>query len=133
MASPCTGCPGCDAATLELPDGLQAAARQPFGVEIHTADGVFVKQMVVPDAFTLIPQHSHRFAHLTMLAAGSVRVWCDGNLRGDFAAPTGITIEAETKHLFQTLEPATVLYCVHHLGQAEHVEILEEHQIVEAA
>lgn len=112
--------------------GLHAAVDQPpDDVEFFTADDVFIKQMFIAKAGTIIPQHSHKYDHISMLATGSVRVWADGKLVGDHVAPAGIDIKAGVKHAFLALEDKTVIYCVHRLHKAERVEILEEHQIVE--
>lgn len=101
---------------------------QPGEWEIHTVDGVFIKQMHLPVAGMLVPQHSHTHAHMSMLAHGAVRVGIEGEPAGDFHAPCGIFIAAGKKHLFESLEPDTVLYCIHNLA---HMEIAEEYQLVE--
>lgn len=106
---------------------------QPPIVEIHTADGLFIKQMYIAQAFTLIPQHSHAWDHTSMLATGSVRLWADGVLQGDFTAPTGILIKSGVKHLFQSLEDGTTVYCIHNLHGEDAVKVLAEHQLVDAA
>lgn len=105
---------------------------QPVEVEIHEADGVYIRQITVPEARTVIPQHSHVWDHLTMVAAGSVLVWRDGVYDRPYAAPTAVRIPAGTKHTFLTLMPNTVLYCIHALHYGEDkAAILEEHQLVE--
>jgi quercetin dioxygenase-like cupin family protein len=106
-------------------------AEQPISTEIKMADGVFTKSMVVPKARTLIPQHSHRYSHVSVLVRGKVRVVADGSFLGTFEAPAGIVIAARVKHLFETLVDDTIILCVHDIGTAEAVEIAEEHQIVE--
>lgn len=111
---------------------LQAADEQPYGVEIRMASDIFIKQMAIPKAGTIVPQHSHKYDHVSMLAWGSIRVWRDGVDRGVFHAPTGITIPAGCKHTFRSLEDNTVIYCIHNIRDAEEVEISAEHQIVEA-
>ena len=108
-----------------------AATEQPISTDIKLADGVFMKTMVVRKALTVIPQHSHRFDHVSVLVRGSVRVMADGEHLGDFTAPRGITIKAGVKHLFQTMTDDTIVLCVHDIGTAEGVEVLEEHQIVD--
>ena len=116
------------------PGPIAAAVRaveQPISTEIKMLDGVFIKSMVVRDAGIIIPQHSHRFSHVSVLARGSVRVVAGGGCQ-DFTAPCGITIEAGIKHIFQTLTSDVIILCVHDIGAAEGVEILEEHQIVGA-
>jgi quercetin dioxygenase-like cupin family protein len=109
---------------------LTMAAEQPHGVEIHMADGIFIKQMIVPKAGTYVPQHSHTWDHVSMLAVGSIRVWKDGVLDGDYTAPTGIMIKAGVEHTFLALVDQTILYCVHNIGRTGEVEIIKEHQIV---
>ena len=114
--------------------GLKPAAKQPpDDVEFFTEDGVFIKQMYIAKAGTVIPQHSHKYDHTSMLATGSVRVWADGKLIGDRVAPIGIPIKAGVKHAFLSLEDKTIIYCVHRLHETAGVEILEEHNLVEAA
>lgn len=106
------------------------AEHQPISTEIKMLDGIFVKSMVVRDAGTLIPQHSHTYDHLSALVKGSVRLSVDGVEKGIFKAPAGILIEAGTKHLFETLEDNTAILCIHDLHAAEEVSIEEEHHIV---
>lgn len=108
----------------------EIAPEQPYGVEIKMADGIFIKQMAIPKAGTIIPQHSHRYDHVSMLARGSVHVLRDGNDAGLFYAPTGITIPAGCKHTFRSLEDNTVVYCIHRIDRADEIEILEENRIV---
>ncbi len=108
---------------------LIVAPRQPETVDIKMADGVFVKSIRVPDAFTLIPQHSHLYDHTSMLAVGSVRVWADEKLLGDFIAPHGILIKAKVKHRFLTLVPGTLIYCIHNLSHTGEIEVDDEHYL----
>jgi quercetin dioxygenase-like cupin family protein len=107
------------------------AEAQPPRVEIHMADGIFIKQMIIANPGTLIPQHSHRYDHTSMVAVGAVRVWQDGVEIGDFRAPAGLLIRAGAKHLFMALEAGTILYCIHNLSRSETVEILAEHDLLE--
>ncbi len=68
-------------------------------VEFSIQDGIFIKQMFMERAGIMVPQHSHSYAHSSMLAAGSVRVWRDGEMIGDFKAPIPIEIPAKCKHM----------------------------------
>jgi quercetin dioxygenase-like cupin family protein len=99
---------------------------QPFGVEINTADGILVKQMVLKRAGSVVPQHAHRFDHMTMLARGSVQVWENGRYAGEKHAPAGIFIKAGVKHSFVSMEAFTVLYCIHRTDRSGDVEIQAE-------
>lgn len=107
---------------------LVALDEQPTGVEHFTADGVYIRQIVVKKKDSLIPQHAHAYDHMTMLVKGSIRVWEDGKEIGERVAPTGVYIKAGVKHSFQTLEDDTVLYCIHNTSRTGAVEIQEEHQ-----
>lgn len=96
----------------------------------HTApDGVFIKQMLLKDAGMLVPQHAHVYDHTSMLAVGAVRMWSDGELVGDYAAPCPIFIKAKVKHTFLSLEPGTLIYCIHNVSRTGHVDVHEEHHL----
>lgn len=101
---------------------------QPESVEFYSADGVFVKMMGLRHAGVLVPQHSHTYPHLSLLARGSVRVWRDGVLLGDYAAPDAIHIQAGAKHTFLSLEPNTLVYCIHNVSRSGAVAIDELHE-----
>ncbi|MGH6740793.1 MAG: hypothetical protein ACREDY_17505 [Bradyrhizobium sp.] len=107
--------------------GYEIAVEQPYGVEITTVDGIFIKQMVVRNAGTIIPQHSHVYSHASMLAKGSIFVWKDGALDARYRSPCALVIKAGVKHTFQTLEDDTIIYCLHNLHNADVVAVLEEH------
>lgn len=113
-----------------MSDILVAAPEQPYGVEIRMTDGIFIKQITVPKAMTLIPQHAHTYDHTSMIAVGAFRVWKDGELLGDVQAPTGILIEAGVKHTFLALTDGATLYCIHNVSRTGEMEIQEEHQII---
>lgn len=102
---------------------------QPDSIEFHSADGVFVKMMHIKHENIFVPQHSHSYDHLSMLARGSVRVWKDDVLVGDFTAPHGINIEAHKKHKFLSLEPNTIIYCIHNISRTGEVEVAEHHEL----
>lgn len=113
-----------------MSDILAAATEQPYGVEIRMADGIFIKQITVPLAMTLIPQHAHTYDHTSMIAVGTFRVWKDGALVGDVSAPTGLLIAAGIKHAFLSLTAGATLYCIHNVSRTGEMEIQEEHQLV---
>jgi hypothetical protein len=109
--------------------GSCSACEQPPEWEHTGADGVFIKQMLLAQAGMMVPQHAHEYDHTTMLATGSVRVWIDGQLAGDHTAPKPLFIQARIKHTFQSLEPATLLYCIHNVAGRAGVKIHAEHQL----
>ena len=106
------------------------AVEQPDEVSIAIADGMFVKHYRVQKAGTYLPQHSHRYDHVSLVCHGSVRVWVDGRYLGVFAAPKSIEIKANTKHLFEVMEDNTTLACIHRIDRTGEIEIAEEHRIV---
>lgn len=107
-----------------------SAAEQPIETDIKISDDIFVKSILVRSSGTMIPQHSHKFDHISLISAGSVSVWCDSRHIGDFRAPNHVTIGAGTKHLFITREDNTVISCIHRIDRTGEIEVLEEHQIV---
>jgi hypothetical protein len=88
--------------------------------------GVFVKWHRVPLSGTMLPQHSHTYAHVSVIAGGSVTVWEEGDLKGTYHAPASLVIPAGKKHSFLTLVDDTIILCVHRSDFA----VLEEHQII---
>lgn len=110
---------------------LEPAPYPPVETTICEADDLFIKQIVVPQTATILPQHSHQLSHVTLVIAGSVNLWRgDNTIEEHYAAPAMVRIAAGMKHLFQTLEPHTVLYCVHGLGSPEALKVLEEHSVL---
>lgn len=105
---------------------METEAIELFDVDWIVQDDIYIKQMVLDRAGIYVPQHSHKYDHASMLASGSIRVWCDDVLVGDFNAPCPISIKAGTKHTFQSLEPS-VVYCIHNISHASSVEIESEH------
>lgn len=97
-------------------------------VEWIVQENIFIKQMLMEKAGTFVPQHSHKYSHASMLACGSVRVWKDDVLHGDFKAPIPISIAAGCKHTFMSLESNTVIYCIHSLDESEDPEI-DDHAV----
>lgn len=93
--------------------------------EIVTVDGVFIKQMAMALKGTFVAQHSHTYDHVSMLATGSVRIFADAEVLGEFKAPCGILIKAGVKHTIESLEPNTIIYCVHNLHGRDDVDINE--------
>lgn len=98
---------------------MKRAEQQPETISVTVYGGVYYKLYRVPDADTVLPQHSHRYDHLTALLQGSVRLWRDDEFIGDYRAPATIRIPAHTMHTFQSLVPGVVLACIHNADHAE--------------
>ncbi len=98
---------------------MRRAPNQPVTTALTIFAGIYAKAYTVPDAGTLLPQHSHKTGHVTAITAGSVRAWRDGELLGDFHAPAMLSIPAHTMHQFLSLSSAVSLICIHN---ADHLE-----------
>ena len=94
---------------------------------------------MVPDAGnTLIPQHGHsmRAPIIQRLLQGprSVRWRADGDVSTgptEYCAPATIRIPAHIMHSFLTLEPETVLACIHNADhlEADEPAVAERHDL----
>ena len=98
---------------------MKRAENQPYTISLTIFGGIYYRVWSVPDAGTIIPQHSHHYDHLTVLLSGSVRLWCDGDAVGDFSAPDTIKILAHRMHEFHTLTDDCVLACIHNADHAD--------------
>ena len=108
-----------------LPVSFDVAPDQPISTDIALYGGVFAKRHVIPKAGTYVPQHSHGYDHLSLLASGAMRAWCDDKLVGNFKAPAEIRIPAGTKHTFLALTDETIFYCIHNADAFEEDECHE--------
>lgn len=111
-----SGCCGC----------TRRDVKQPPHWDYTAPDGAYFNRMELEEQGTIVPQHSHTADHTTLLVAGSLRAWREGELLGDFHAPNALFIPALHKHTFQSLVPNTLAYCVFAKAPVVH----EEHQIV---
>lgn len=94
-------------------------------IEFHMADDIFVKLIAIDKGGWIVKGHKHVYDHTSFLFSGSMRLWKDGELAGDFHAPTGILIQAGIEHSMLTLEDGTSWGCIHNMhGNAP--EDLEE-------
>jgi quercetin dioxygenase-like cupin family protein len=107
---------------------MKRAPNQPTS-QLTLYAGIYLKTWSVPDAGSLVPQHAHRWPHLTLVISGAVRVWRDGVMLGDYRAPAAIKIPALEMHTFLTLTDDVILACVHATDAAE-IEVAAEHQLI---
>lgn len=78
------------------------------------------KQMHFKKAGDFEVGHKHQFDHLTLLAAGSLKVTIEG-VSTIFKAPHMIYITKDKVHELEALEDDTVAYCIHALRDGEGV------------
>jgi hypothetical protein len=120
----CTG--NCGACT---PPGYPRHMSQPEGQEATLYGDVWVKPWVMPAAGMFVPQHAHTYPHVSVIAAGSVRVWQGGHDMGVTKAPGVVRIPARVKHEFEVLEDGTTIFCVHNAAHGEAADIHEENNL----
>ena len=111
---------------------MKAASDQPVTINATVYAGIYVRQWVVPDRGSLVPQHSHCHPHISFFVCGVVRVWRDDDQLGDFVGPCSIRIPAFTKHSFLTLTDNVTILCIHnadHLDAAEEPDVAEMHTL----
>jgi len=98
---------------------MKRATHQPETISVKVYGGVYYKVWYVADAHTIIPQHSHRYDHLTALLSGSVLVSRDGGPAEEYHAPATIEIPAGCMHTFRTLAPHCALACIHNADRLD--------------
>lgn len=99
---------------------------EPEQSDFTIADDVFVRHIPIPIAGSIVPQHAHRYDHVTFVASGALFAWADGKPLGRYAAPAPIVIPAGVKHIFQTLEHDTVLLCIHNAARPDVAAVVAE-------
>lgn len=107
---------------------LTRAPNQPI-TSLTLYGGIYALKHEIADAGTILPQHSHSFPHLSAILAGAVKVDADGVDLGIYGAGSFVKIAARTKHTFVTLEPGTIICCLHAVGETEDVDIHAEHHL----
>jgi hypothetical protein len=90
-------------------------------IQIGCVANLFSRQMHFKNIGDVEYGHTHPFDHLTLLAAGSLRVTVNGKAT-DFKAPHMIFIKAEYNHELMALDDNTVAYCIHALRKGNGVD-----------
>ena len=72
--------------------------------------GVYAKELHIPAGYHLV-SHAHVYDHLSILAAGRVRLSVDGITR-ELTGPVALTIKAGAAHTVRALTDA-VWFCIH--------------------
>jgi quercetin dioxygenase-like cupin family protein len=93
--------------------------------EFNMVDGVWCKQMHFVNANDIMPGHLHTHNHLTLLAAGRLKVTVNG-ISSEYTAPHMIFIHKDHVHQLEALEANTVAYCVHAVRDDSTGNIIDE-------
>lgn len=91
----------------------------------NLVDGVFCKQMHFKSAGDVMQGHLHTHNHLTLLAAGAVRVTVNGKT-SEFTAPHMIFIHKDHEHELEALADNTVAYCIHAVRDRDTGDIIDK-------
>lgn len=103
--------------TIPLPAVTHRLAELPVE-RIVEAGGIYFRSVTLKEQGTIIPQHVHDHDHVTLVGSGLVRGWCNGVCIGDRKAGEVFEILAGQSHVFQALEPYTMLTCIHNIDSA---------------
>lgn len=118
-------------AVLSVADLVRAGPEyQPVETHFELADGVAVVSNLFVKAGAHLPQHTHEYAHSSMVANGRVKMWQDGKYLGEFGPGSIVVIPAHSKHIHQAQEDGTIVLCIHNVSRTGAIDITEEHQIV---
>jgi quercetin dioxygenase-like cupin family protein len=93
-------------------------------IQANMVDGVFVRQMYFFETGSVLQGHTHSHNHITLLAAGKLRVTVNGEST-EFTAPHMIFIHKDHEHALEALADKTVAYCVHAVRDQDTGEILD--------
>ena len=100
-------------------------------VDVKVVDNVFVKLHKFVNVGDTHEGHAHVFDHITLLAAGAVRMKHD-NGEQDFTAPHLIVTPKGVTHQFTALEPNTVFCCIHAIRDGDEVDNVASQNITPA-
>lgn len=105
--------------SVPMPKEFVAIQDQPVQF-VDEVGGLYFRAIELVEVGHTVPQHSHTYDHVTLIASGAARVWVDGAYLGEFKGFHALKVEALKKHVFQATEPHTRLVCVHQLNGAEY-------------
>ena len=88
----------------------------------HFGGGAYLKIWRIKDA-TAVPQHRHKFEHLTAVMSGCVMVEVEGEENKVIYAPDAITVKEGVTHTFTALNGDAVVGCIHSVDGLLDVDI----------
>ena len=92
-------------------------------MDLKIVDNVFVKLHHFLHEGDTHEGHAHAFDHITLLAAGSVKMVHD-NGEAEFKAPHLIVTPKGIKHQFTALEANTVFCCIHAIREENDLDAI---------
>jgi len=68
----------------------------------------------------VVPQHHHDdYDHATFIGSGKARLWINGQYVADLKKGRAVCIHAKDEHMWQALEPGTLIACISNAEMAE--------------
>lgn len=92
---------------------------------ISVVHDVFIKQLTFREAGQVMRSHVHCYDHQTLLAAGRIAMHVEGEETTIHDAPTILVVKAGLTHEFLSLQPNTVLYCIHAIKEGDTIDEAE--------
>jgi quercetin dioxygenase-like cupin family protein len=83
-------------------------------VSHHFAGGVYAKELRIPAGYKLV-SHSHPYAHLSILASGTVMLDDAATM---VTGPQALTIEAGVRHSVAAVTDA-IWFCIHSTAETD--------------
>jgi len=77
----------------------------------HLENGIYTLEIIIPEN-GFVKQHSHQYAHTSILAKGTVEIIADGEVMIR-TAPTVMTLGENVMHEIKALDGEAVWYCIH--------------------
>ena len=112
------------AQTMKAPEVALKDRRPAPGEEMFYDDWLWVKPIPLK-AGEVCEQHVHLHDHASLVATGTVRLWVDGQDRGEVSAPKIVKINALAQHKFLAVTDA-VIVCIHNLRGEGYPAIMED-------
>lgn len=109
---------------MKAPEVAPKDRRPAAGVELYVDDWLWVKPIPLKAGEACV-QHTHAHDHVTLVAAGTVRAWVDGQDRGEISATSCFKVAALAEHRFLAVTDA-VIVCIHNLRGEGYPAIVED-------
>jgi hypothetical protein len=100
--------------------------------QVAIAGNVFVKYMKFTQKGQKMEGHMHVYDHVTLLASGTVRAFCEG-IEVEFEAPHLIVTRANKLHSFVSLTDEALIACVHALRDDDGEILPPDSDLMEAS
>ncbi len=95
---------------------------------VNAVSNLYTRMMNFSNKGDTEPGHSHVYDHLTLLAAGSLKVTVEGKST-EFRAPHSIYIQKDKQHELVALEDNTLAFCIFALKDINGFDLLDPESV----